>query len=362
MNPTWWLLAALLVLLLALPRYGLWARWRRWRAAQQRILVEDALKNILEYTLDRGAPPTLEALAGMLGLSLTQAQALVDLLQQKGFVRWQDHGLHLTPAGRDWAVHVLRAHRLWERYLRDHAGLPLDQVHATAHRLEHRLSPEQAQHFYAALGYPATDPHGDPIPLAEGEVPPRRGEPLSAWPPGQRGRIVHLEDEPAVAYQQLLACGLQIGQVVQVLERTPTRVVLLREDGEECVLAPSVAANVHLAPAGEHERRMPPDVIPLSQLPDGAEAEVVTIDPAVQGLSRRRLLDLGFTPGARVRVYLRAMFGDPRAYELRGTRIALREEQAAHIWVRPRPARSPSPSSPHTGDAQDALVEETSHA
>ena len=352
------LAAVLAALVLFMPRYGLWARWRRWRAARQRILIEDALKNILEYTLDHGAAPTIEALAGLLGLPLAQAQALVDQLQRRGLVRWQDGGLHLTPPGRDWAVHVLRAHRLWERYLRDHAGLPLDQVHAAAHRLEHRLSPKQAQRLYEALGYPATDPHGDPIPGAWGEVPPRQGEPLVAWPPGRRGRIVHLEDEPAVAYQQVLACGLQVGQVVQVLERTSERVVLLREDGEECVLAPAVAVNVHLAPAGEDERQMPPDVLPLSQLPDDAEAVVVAIDPAVQGLSRRRLLDLGFTPGARVRVYLRAMFGDPRAYEIRGTRIALRNEQAAHIWVRPLPARSPSPTPPN-GDAPHALVEET---
>ncbi len=339
-----WLLMAGVLLLVLWPRHGLWARWKAWRAARQRILIEDALKSILEYTLDHRTDPSPEALAGLLHLPLARAQALVDLLAARGLVERRAGRVHLTDAGRDWAVHILRAHRLWERYLHDHAGWPLDQVHPQAHRLEHRLSPTAAQRLYEALGYPATDPHGDPIPPSQGEIPQPSTTPLTDWPVGQPARIAHLEDEPAMAYQQLLACGLQVGQQVQVLERTPERVVLLREDGEECRLAPGVAANVHVVPAEAHERRMPPDVLPLNQLPDDAEAEVVAIDPAVQGLARRRLLDLGFTPGARVRVYLRAMFGDPRAYLVRGTRIALREEQAARIWVRPLPT-APSPNT-----------------
>ncbi len=347
------LIVALLVLvvLMAWPRYGLAARWRQWRATRQRVLLEDALKHILEYTLDRGRPPTPEALAGRLGLSLERAQALVDQLQRRGLVQWENGGLGLTDQGRDWAVHVLRAHRLWERYLRDHATMPLAQVHTAAHRLEHRLSPEQAQRLYAALGYPATDPHGDPIPWARGEVPRQATQPLTTWPVGVPARIVHLEDEPPVAYQQLLACGLQVGQVVRVLERSPQRVIVLRADGEECRLAPAVAANVHLAPVPDTAPTRPADVVSLDQLPPDAEAEVVTIDPAVQGLSRRRLLDLGFTPGARVRVYLPSMFGDPRAYIVRGTRIALRADQAAHVWVRPLPTPTPAPT--HGGAAHE---------
>jgi Fe2+ transport system protein FeoA len=77
-----------------------------------------------------------------------------------------------------------------------------------------------------------------------------------------------------------------------------------------------------------------PDAIPLSRLPQGQEAEVVEIDPSVQGFTRRRFLDLGLTPGARVVPELSNFFGDPRAYRLRGTLIALRQDQAEKIWVR----------------------------
>jgi DtxR family Mn-dependent transcriptional regulator len=74
--------------------------------------------------------------------------------------------------------------------------------------------------------------------------------------------------------------------------------------------------------------------MPLSELPDRVEAEVVALDNACQGFTRRRLLDLGMTPGARLYAEMRNFFGDPRAYRVRGTLIALRREQAANIWVK----------------------------
>jgi DtxR family Mn-dependent transcriptional regulator len=79
-------------------------------------------------------------------------------------------------------------------------------------------------------------------------------------------------------------------------------------------------------------------VMPLSELPDKTPAEVVALDDACQGFTRRRLLDLGMTPGARLEAEMRNFFGDPRAYRVRGTLIALRREQAAQIWVSPLPA------------------------
>ncbi|MSO34862.1 MAG: ferrous iron transport protein A [Acidobacteria bacterium] len=98
-----------------------------------------------------------------------------------------------------------------------------------------------------------------------------------------------------------------------------------------------VAANIHVAavtaepaPAG-----WPEGVIPLTGLPSGASAEVVALDPAFRGFARRRLLDLGFTPGARIRSDLATFAGDPRAYRLRGTTIALRREQSDRVLVKP---------------------------
>jgi DtxR family Mn-dependent transcriptional regulator len=228
-------------------------------------------------------------------------------------------------------LQVVRAHRLWERYLADEARLPLEKIHSEAERREHGMTPEQIDHLAASLGYPEQDPHGDPIPNRSGEMVADTGTSLTSWPTGVTGRISHLEDEPPLAYDQILAEGLRLGQVIRVLETSPER--LLLSDGEnEFRLAPAVAANVFLSPLPETMAQA--GVMPLSDLPDKTPAEIVALDDACQGFTRRRLLDLGMTPGARLEPEMRNFFGDPRAYRVRGTLIALRREQAAQIWVK----------------------------
>jgi DtxR family Mn-dependent transcriptional regulator len=227
---------------------------------------------------------------------------------------------------------VLRAHRLWEVYLAEELGMPIDRVHEEAERHEHRLSPAQLDRLSAWMGHPNVDPHGDPIPESDGGVPEAPGTALSAWPLSTPARIVHLEDEPPLAYAQLSAEGLKLGQVVRVIERTPARIIL--SDGEhEYRLAPMLAANVHVVAAGEAPIALD-GVMPLTALPSGASADIVALDPSFRGFARRRLLDLGFTPGARIRSELQTFTGDPRAYRLRGTTIALRREQADRVLVR----------------------------
>jgi DtxR family Mn-dependent transcriptional regulator len=211
--------------------------------------------------------------------------------------------------------------------------MPLDRVHVEAERQEHRLSPQQVDRLSAAMGHPGFDPHGDPIPGADGVAPEAPGTVLSAWPLSTPARIVHLEDEPPLAYAQLTAEGLKLGQIVRVIERTPSRIVL--SDGEnEYRLAPMLAANVHVAAAAADSPTVLKDVIPLTELPSGTSADIVALDPSFRGFARRRLLDLGFTPGARIRSELEPFTGDPRAYRLRGTTIALRREQSDRVLVK----------------------------
>jgi DtxR family Mn-dependent transcriptional regulator len=257
---------------------------------------------------------------------------LLERLEREQLLRTDGDRFRLTPEGERLAIHVLRAHRLWELYLTDELGVPVGQVHAQAERAEHRLTPADADRLSAAMGHPVTDPHGDPIPSRDGEVPAISGTPLSAWPIDQPAGIVHIEDEPALAFAQIAALGLHPGQVVRVVESSPTRLVL--HDGEqEYVLAPMLAGNVHVAatvsPAAAGEA-----VLRLSDLDSGHLAEVVALDPGCRGFMRRRLLDLGFTPGARVRTDLTTFAGDPRAYRVRGTTIALRRDQSSRVLVR----------------------------
>jgi Fe2+ transport system protein FeoA len=75
--------------------------------------------------------------------------------------------------------------------------------------------------------------------------------------------------------------------------------------------------------------------VPLAELSQDQRGEIVMLDDAVQGFTRRRFLDLGLTPGSIIYPELHNFFGDPRGYRVRGTLIALRKDQAAQIWVKP---------------------------
>ena len=314
-----------------LPRHGLLARIKNWRGLRQREQVEDALKYLLDAEQE-GRHTSVPALTSALRLPPRRAAALVARMQAQGLVEPHEAALHLTAEGERWALHVVRAHRLWERYLADEARMPLPRVHGEAHRREHTLSVVELDALEAALGHPQFDPHGDPIPNRQGQLPSQERTPLTAWQPDRPAVIVHLEDEPAIAYQQILAVGLRLGQTVRILEAAPARYVL--SDGEnEYRLAPAVAANVFVAPLPGHQA-VAAGALPLSMLAHNQRGEIVALDDAVQGFTRRRFLDLGLTPGTPVSPELLNFFGDPRGYRVRGTLIALRKEQAEKIWVK----------------------------
>ncbi len=333
MSLTFWIIAFVIILSLTfLPRVGLLALAKNYRAAQGREQVEDALKHLLDRE-QQGRHASPESLAGTLGLARPTVTRLIEGMETKGLLESRGDQLHLTAEGERWALHVVRAHRLWERYLADEARMPLEKVHTEAHRREHNFTDAQLDELDAALGHPTRDPHGDPIPTREGTLPKAEGTPITAWQADRPARIVHLEDEPALAFEQILAAGLRLGQDIRILERTPQRVVL--SDGEnEYRLAPAVASNISVAPLPESEL-LKREAIPLTELAHDRRAEIVTLDDAVQGFTRRRFLDLGLTPGTTIYPELQNFFGDPRGYRVRGTLIALRKDQAVQIWVKP---------------------------
>ncbi len=322
--------SGLLLWILFRPDRGLFWQWRTARQMTARVRTEDALKHLYTSEAER-APATLSTLAGVLGITTGDAARLIEELIGRAFARPEDDGYVLTPEGRTYALQVIRAHRLWERYLADETEVDEAELHTRAEREEHRLTPEEADELEARLGYPQFDPHGDPIPAADGTIEPLDGIALIRWPLDEPGRITHLEDEPPEVYQQLLAEGLRLGEDVRILERTPER--LRFEAGErEYVVASVVAANITVGSPPEQEQLEGP-FRRLSELIEGETGTVLGLAQTCRGLARRRLLDLGFTPGARVEVGSTGPFGDPRAYRIRGTLIALRSSQAEHILL-----------------------------
>ncbi len=325
-----------LLFVLFWPATGLAWRWRRGLAASDRVEVEDALKHLWDGEY-RQRPATLESLAGALGLSGRAAADLVDRLGRLDLLILDDAALHLTPEGRREALRVIRIHRLWERYLADETGLDAREWHAHAERREHGTSPQQAEAMAATLGYPRFDPHGDPIPMPSGEVPPHQGMPLTQLTSEMAAEIVHIEDEPEAVFAQIVALGLVPGMRVRLLDRSPHR-LRIQADTEEVVLAPVVAANITVLPMDQAVE--PAEMTRLSVLTTGESAEVVALAVSCRGAQRRRLLDLGVVPGTRITNELRGPSGDPTAYRIRGALIALRQEQASQIYVQKRQGAS----------------------
>ncbi|MEZ6193548.1 MAG: iron dependent repressor, metal binding and dimerization domain protein, partial [Phycisphaerales bacterium] len=146
-------------------------RLMRWADRRQQHAVEDLLKHV-HACERRGQAASAESAAGALGWSGHRAVKVIASVEAHGYIRSTTRGLELTNEGKQLAVNVIRAHRLWERYLADEAGMALTRVHAEANRREHYRTDEQVNQLDAALGHPLKDPHGDPIPTAGGTLPP----------------------------------------------------------------------------------------------------------------------------------------------------------------------------------------------
>ena len=316
-------------------------RWRRgwfWRWRERtfhkaaRIHLEDALKHLFTFQ-EAGQIGSLESLAGAVEVSRDEAARLAAGLEKKGLVRPYRAGWELTDEGQRYALQVIRTHRLWERYLADETGIDEGEWHRRADRIEHQLTPDEVEALSQRMGHPAFDPHGDPIPTADGSMGAPLGEPLNTIPAAQTVRIVHVEDEPEAVYRQVRNAHLQPGMTIRVLESTPETVKL--DTGlSQCELPPVAAANVSVQTVDQQAvgglaRHC------LSSLKIGQAGQVADLSPACRGLERRRLLDLGLVPGTVVKAELRSMGDDPTAYRIRGALIALRRQQADLILIKP---------------------------
>ncbi|MDW8396234.1 MAG: metal-dependent transcriptional regulator, partial [Anaerolineae bacterium] len=133
--------------------------------------MQDYLKVILEL-IQSNQRATTNALAARLNVTPASVTGMLKRLAELNLVEYEPYqGAELTPAGRRVALEVVRHHRLLELYLIEAMGYRWDEVHAEAERLEHAISQEFAERMARILGDPKVDPHGDPIPTREGEMP-----------------------------------------------------------------------------------------------------------------------------------------------------------------------------------------------
>ncbi len=312
------------------PERGLFWEWQRSNQLTERVLSEDALKYIHQSELE-GSQPTVNGLAGSLKVSQNRIAEVLTRLESNQLVETHKGSICLTDEGREYALRIIRAHRLYERYLADATGFKESEWHGMADRYEHQFTMEDLDALSMQLGNPTHDPHGDPIPTRDGEIEPVDEIPLTALDVNDSAVIVHIEDEPEAVYAQLVAEGLLPGMEVRLLKSDPQR-VRFWAGGDEHILAPIFAANLLVRPI-ENLQAAEPLGMPLHTLEPGKQARVVGISQRCRGVERRRMMDLGILPGTVITAEMRSPGGDPVAYRIRDAVIALRNTQAENIRV-----------------------------
>ena len=183
--------------------------------------VEDYLKTI--YLLSQGGEPaSTNDIAHQLGLSAPSVSGMIKRLAEQGLVEHEPYkGVELTPEGRRLAIRMVRRHRVLEAYLVAKLGYDWDGVHGEAERLEHAVSDGLINRMAAALGDPQVDPHGDPIPTADGWVEELVFPPLVEVTVGTEAEIRRVSTADPERLRYLASLGLKPGTSVTVMDRQP---------------------------------------------------------------------------------------------------------------------------------------------
>jgi DtxR family Mn-dependent transcriptional regulator len=184
--------------------------------------VEDYLKAIYALEELTGAPATTSDIAERLDIAPPSVSGMLRRLAARKLIRHERYkGVHLTAAGRRAALRMLRRHRVLEAYLASVLGFSWDRVHAEAERLEHAASDELIDRMAAALGDPATDPHGAPIPARDGTLREIPTQPLSDQAVGASARVASVGDEDGELLRYVGSLAIKPGVLIKVLSRAP---------------------------------------------------------------------------------------------------------------------------------------------
>jgi DtxR family Mn-dependent transcriptional regulator len=214
--------------------------------------AQDYVKAIYKLQAEEGRATTL-ALALKLGVKPASVTEMVKRLADDPtgpfLTHTPYHGVALTARGEALALEMIRHHRLIELFLTEHLGMPWDEVHAEADRLEHVISERLEELIAAKLGQPLHDPHGDPIPARDLTIDVPDDLPLSAMARGEAGVISRVPDGDPALLQYLRRLQLIPGARVAVEEVAPFGdVVTVRLGRRSHAIGGEVARHVRVTP------------------------------------------------------------------------------------------------------------------
>jgi DtxR family Mn-dependent transcriptional regulator len=225
-------------------------------------VAEEEYLQTLFWLYEAGLPMTGANVARAMQLSAPTVHEMIGRLERDGYItRAADKAISFTDAGKEHAEGIVRRHRLIERFLTDVLGIPWDEVHEEAERLEHAMSPVLEERMLAAIGDAKTCPHGHPItPGARIE-----GVPLADVEQGAKVTVLRFENEAEDLLHELRAAGLEPGMEGTLAETGAVEVVVEAHDRRVSVTA-SVAETVSvLADPSPPKRTALPEQLVLSK-------------------------------------------------------------------------------------------------
>ena len=203
--------------------------------------AEEEYLQSLFWLQEAGLPMTSANVCRAMQLSAPTVHEMVGRLERDGYItRDKNRTIAFTPDGTEHAEGIVRRHRLIERFLTDVLGVPWDEVHEEAERLEHAMSPVLEERMLAAIGDAKTCPHGHPIVVGARLA----GVPLADVEVGAAVRVLRFENEAEELLHYLKRSGIEPGLEGELAERSPEQVVVQARDGRLCTLTTSVAETV----------------------------------------------------------------------------------------------------------------------
>jgi DtxR family Mn-dependent transcriptional regulator len=210
------------------------------------ISEENYLKTILKIGMKSGYPVSTNSIAHSIQNKAASVSDMLKKLAEKDLIQYQLYkGASLTSKGEDIALMQLRKHRLWECFLVNKLAFSWNEIHEIAEELEHINSPKLIDKLDEFLGFPKTDPHGDPIPDKMGKIQMNSFVPLVEIKPNQMVKILGVLDSSDAFLVHLNKLNLQLGNIITVVEvDNYDNTFLLEIEGKSMSISSKVAQNL----------------------------------------------------------------------------------------------------------------------
>ncbi|WP_442265114.1 metal-dependent transcriptional regulator [Tenacibaculum sp. ZS6-P6] len=209
---------------------------------------ENYIKTIYHLSIGFDGGISTNAIAKQLNTKASSVTDMVKKLSEKEVVVYKKYqGVTLTDLGKKVAASIIRKHRLWEVFLVQKLNFSWDEIHEVAEQLEHIKSPKLISELDAFLGHPKQDPHGDPIPDAEGNIHQIEKKLLSVLTEGEEGVCVGVDDTSSDFLKFLDKQGIGLGNSIRIVEIEPfDGSFVIEVNGKVLTISNKIASNLYI--------------------------------------------------------------------------------------------------------------------